>query len=137
MPFTIVLKESNRIVGSTRFWKIDHENRTLEIGYTWLASSFQRSFVNTEAKYLLLRYAFEAFRAIRVQFTTDVLNERSMAALLRIGAKQEGIIRHERIMPDGRKRNSVLFSIIDTEWGDVRTLLHKKLGAPSTFVILD
>jgi len=89
----------------------------------------QRSGVNTEAKYLLLTYAFEAMNAVRVQFTTDELNEKSRAAILRIGAKQEGIVRHERIMPDGRKRNSVRFSIIDSEWPEIKTLLQQKMRA--------
>ncbi len=128
MPFVIVLRESGAIVGSTRFWKIDRANRKLEIGHTWLSESMQRSAVNTEAKYLLLSHAFEAMQCVRVQFTTDELNEKSRAAILRIGAKQEGVVRHERIMPDGRKRNSVRFSIIDEEWAEVKAMLEGKLG---------
>jgi RimJ/RimL family protein N-acetyltransferase len=124
MPFVIVRRETGVIVGSTRFWKIDRKNRKLEIGHTWLGKSVQRSAVNSEAKYLLLSHAFEAMQCVRVQFTTDELNEKSRAAILRIGAKQEGIVRHERIMPDGRKRNSVRFSIIDEEWAAVK----EKLG---------
>ncbi|MCC8391549.1 GNAT family N-acetyltransferase [Paraburkholderia sp. MMS20-SJTR3] len=120
---------TDRIVGSTRFWKIDRANRKLEIGHTWLAASAQRSAVNTEAKYLLLRHAFEVLHCVRVQFTTDELNDRSRAAILRIGAKQEGVVRHERIMPDGRKRNSVRFSIIDDEWPSVKAMLEAKLAA--------
>ncbi|WP_133646120.1 GNAT family N-acetyltransferase [Paraburkholderia flava] len=129
MPFAIVDRDSGRIVGSTRFWKIDRKNRKLEIGHTWLSASVQRSSVNTECKYLLLSYAFETMECVRVQFTTDELNEKSRAAILRIGAKQEGIVRHERIMPDGRKRNSVRFSIIDSEWADVKALLSARLAA--------
>jgi RimJ/RimL family protein N-acetyltransferase len=128
MPFVIVLRASGAIVGSTRFWKIDRANRKLEIGHTWLSESVQRSAVNTEAKYLLLSEAFDAMQCVRVQFTTDALNERSRAAILRIGAKQEGVVRHERIMPDGRKRNSVRFSIIDDEWPGVKTMLEAKLA---------
>lgn len=128
MPFVIVRRDTGQIVGSTRFWKIDLANRKMEIGHTWLGSSTQRSGINTEAKYLLLTHAFEAMQAIRVQFTTDELNEKSRAAILRIGAKQEGIVRHERIMPDGRKRNSVRFSIIDSEWSDVKALLEQKMA---------
>ncbi|WP_028218134.1 GNAT family N-acetyltransferase [Paraburkholderia oxyphila] len=128
MPFVIVDRATDRMVGSTRFWKIDHVNRKLEIGHTWLAASSQRSSVNTEAKYLMLKYAFETLNCVRVQFTTDELNEKSRAAILRIGAKQEGIVRHERIMPDGRKRNSVRFSIIDDEWPQVRVRLETMLG---------
>lgn len=129
MPFTIVDRDSGRIVGSTRFWKIDRKNRKLEIGHTWLSASVQRSSVNTECKYLLLSYAFQTMECVRVQFTTDELNEKSRAAILRIGAKQEGIVRHERIMPDGRKRNSVRFSIIDSEWADVKASLSARLAA--------
>jgi RimJ/RimL family protein N-acetyltransferase len=128
MPFVIVLRASGAIVGSTRFWKIDRANRKLEIGHTWLSESVQRSAVNTEAKYLLLGHAFDTLQCVRVQFTTDELNEKSRAAILRIGAKQEGVVRHERIMPDGRKRNSVRFSIIDDEWPAVKAMLERKLG---------
>ncbi|SDI41405.1 Protein N-acetyltransferase, RimJ/RimL family [Paraburkholderia phenazinium] len=128
MPFVIVRREDQRVVGSTRFWKIDRHNRKLEIGQTWLSASVQRSGVNTEAKFLLLRHAFEVMDCVRVQFTTDELNEKSRAAILRIGARQEGIVRHERIMPDGLKRNSVRFSIIDTEWPEVRAGLEQKMA---------
>jgi N-acetyltransferase len=128
MPFVIVMRETSRIVGTTRFWKIDRTNRKLEIGSTWLSASVQRSVANTEAKYLLLKWAFEVMQCVRVQFTTDEQNEKSRAAILRIGAKQEGIVRNERIMPDGRKRNSVRFSIIDTEWPDVKAMLELRLA---------
>jgi RimJ/RimL family protein N-acetyltransferase len=128
MPFVIVRRDTGALVGSTRFWKIDRVNRKLEIGHTWLSESVQRSAVNTEAKYLLLCHAFEAMQCVRVQFTTDELNEKSRAAILRIGAKQEGVVRHERIMPDGRKRNSVRFSIIDEEWDEVKAMLEAKLA---------
>ena len=128
MPFTIVDRASGRAIGSTRFWKIDRKNRKLEIGHTWLSESAQRTRANTEAKWLLLGYAFDVLQCVRVQFTTDELNEQSRAAILRLGAKQEGIVRHERIMPDGRKRNSVRFSIIDDEWPEVRVRLMAKLA---------
>ncbi|MCA8348301.1 GNAT family N-acetyltransferase [Burkholderia cepacia] len=128
MPFTIVDRASGRVIGSTRFWKIDRKNRKLEIGHTWLSESAQRTRANTEAKWLLLGYAFDVLQCVRVQFTTDELNEKSRAAILRLGAKQEGIVRHERIMPDGRKRNSVRFSIIDDEWPEVRARLMAKLA---------
>ncbi len=130
-PFAITLTDSGAVVGSTRFWKMDPENRKLEIGHTWLAGSWQRSFVNTEAKYLMLRFAFEVLGCVRAQFTTDELNERSRAAILRLGAMEEGIIRHERIMPDGRRRNSARFSIIDPEWPAIRQRLEEKLRAMS------
>jgi RimJ/RimL family protein N-acetyltransferase len=128
MPFVLVSRATGKVVGSTRFWKIDRANRKLEIGHTWLSASVQRSSINTEAKYLLLTFAFETMHCVRVQFTTDELNEKSRAAILRIGARQEGIVRHERIMPDGRKRNSVRFSIIDDEWPEVKAMLESKLA---------
>ncbi|MGN4190658.1 GNAT family N-acetyltransferase [Burkholderia gladioli] len=128
MPFAIVHRETGRVVGSTRFWKIDRANRKLEIGHTWLGASMQRSGANTECKYLLLVHAFEVLGCVRVQFTTDVLNEKSRAAILRIGATQEGTVRHERIMPDGRKRDSVRFSIIDDEWPATRQRLERLLA---------
>ncbi|MEO8102584.1 MAG: GNAT family protein [Betaproteobacteria bacterium] len=127
MPFVIVVREGGQIVGATRFWKIDHPNRKLEIGYTWLSASWQNTFVNTEAKYLMLCAAFEQMACVRVQFTTDETNEKSRRAILRLGAKEEGIIRHERIMPNGRKRNSVRYSIIDDEWPDVKLRLEARL----------
>jgi RimJ/RimL family protein N-acetyltransferase len=128
IPFVIELRETRQIVGTTRFWKIDRINRKLEIGHTWIAASWQRSGVNTEAKLLMLRHAFEQLGCIRVQFTTDERNEKSRNAILRLGAHQEGIVRNERIMPDGWKRNSIRFSIIDDEWPEVRRLLEKRLN---------
>ena len=129
LSFVIETLESKQVVGTTRFWKIDRNNRKLEIGHTWISASWQRTCVNTEAKFLMLCYAFEQLNCVRVQFTTDEINEKSRKAILRLGAKQEGIIRHERIMPDGRKRNSVRFSIIDDEWSEVRRVLESKLAA--------
>jgi len=119
-PFVVEDLSTGRIIGSTRFWKIDIKNRKLEIGHTWYSQSFQRTYVNTEAKLLLLQYAFEVLKCVRVQFTTDELNQKSRDAILRIGAKQEGVLRNERIMPNGRIRNSVRFSIIDSEWPQVK-----------------
>ena len=129
IPFTIRLRASDRVVGSTRFWKVDRENRKLEIGSTWLAASAQRTIANTEAKFLMLSYAFESLGCVRVQFTTDVLNAKSRAAILRLGAKEEGVVRRERIMPDGRKRDSVRFSIIEDEWPEVKAGLLRRLQA--------
>jgi RimJ/RimL family protein N-acetyltransferase len=128
MSFAITLSANQSIIGSTRFWKFDRENRKLEIGHTWYSRSWQRTAANTESKLLLLRYAFEQLQCIRVQFTTDVLNERSQAAIRRIGGVHEGIIRNERIMPNGRKRTSVRYSIIDDEWSAVRTKLEHRLA---------
>ncbi|MFZ4858697.1 MAG: GNAT family N-acetyltransferase [Desulfuromonadaceae bacterium] len=127
IPFVIERIENNQVIGTTRLWKIDRNNKKLEIGHTWIAASWQGTSVNTEAKLLLLEYAFEQLNCVRVQFTTDERNEKSRIAILRLGAKQEGIVRHERIMPDGWKRNSIRFSIIDDEWPDVRRLLKEKL----------
>ena len=129
LPFVTEVRHGAQVVGSTRFWKIDPRNRKLEIGSTWIAKSWQKSFVNTEAKFLMLSYAFETLGCVRVQFTTDEINQTSRKAILRLGAKQEGIVRHERIMPDGRKRNSVRFSIIDDEWPEIRTRLEQRLLA--------
>ncbi|KAM9979316.1 hypothetical protein ACTFIY_008553 [Dictyostelium cf. discoideum] len=128
IPFVIINNENEKIIGSTRFWKVDIVNRKLEIGHTWLCKSIQRSGVNTECKYLLLKFAFEEMNAIRVQFTTDELNETSQKAILRIGAIKEGVIRHERIMPDGRKRNSIRYSIIDSEWEQVKLKLSNMMN---------
>ena len=128
MPFVTVLKAGGQIIGSTRFWKIDPINRKLEIGHTWISKSWQRSFVNAEAKYLMLTHAFDVMNCVRVQFTTDELNTASRNAILALGARQEGVVRHERIMPDGRKRNSVRFSIIDDEWPQVRLRLQGRLA---------
>ncbi|UXV21736.1 GNAT family N-acetyltransferase [Pseudomonas fluorescens] len=127
IPFAIVRRDGGQVLGSTRFWKVDRVNRKLEIGHTFLAQSTQKTSVNTESKLLLLTYAFEVLECVRVQFTTDELNEKSRAAILRLGAVQEGIVRHERIMPDGRKRNSVRFSIIDSEWSQVKANFQAKL----------
>ncbi|VVP88219.1 hypothetical protein PS918_02963 [Pseudomonas fluorescens] len=127
LPFVIVLNDTGEVIGSTRLWKIDRLNRKLEIGSSWISTRWQKTFVNTEAKYLLLRHAFEALDCVRVQFTTDENNQASRRAILRLGAQQEGIVRHERIMPDGRKRNSVRFSIIDEEWPVVRQNLERRL----------
>lgn len=127
LPFVTVANSTGAVISSTRFWKIDSYNRSLEIGHTWLAKSWQRSVANTEAKYLMLRHAFETLACIRVQFTTDMLNEASRRAILRLGAVEEGLIRNERIMPDGRKRTSVRFSIIEDEWPAVEARLSARL----------
>jgi RimJ/RimL family protein N-acetyltransferase len=127
LPFATIHRASGRVVGSTRYLKIDRPNRKLEIGSTWLSRSAQRTAINTEAKLLMLSHAFETLGCVRVQFTTDALNEASRAAILRLGAVQEGILRNERIMPDGRLRHSVRFSILDSEWPSVRDRLNQML----------
>ena len=130
MPFATVLRASGQVVGCTRLWKIDRTNRKLEIGGTWIAQSWQRSFVNAEAKYLMLEHAFEALGCVRVQLTTDECNAASRNAILRLGAREEGIVRNERIMADRRKRNSVRFIIIDAEWPAVKRALQRRLALP-------
>ncbi|MBY0381921.1 MAG: GNAT family N-acetyltransferase [Xanthobacteraceae bacterium] len=128
IPYMIEHAKSAEAIGSTRFWKLDRDHRKVEIGHTWIAKSWQRTVVNTEMKYLMLKYAFEDLALVRVQFQTDELNDKSRAAILRLGAKQEGIIRKERIMPDGRIRNTVRYSIVDDEWPEVKTNLQRRLA---------
>ncbi len=128
LPFAIIATASGRAVGSTRYANIDRANRRLEIGWTWLARAAQRTPINTEAKYLLLRHAFETLDCIRVEFKTDALNERSRAALLRIGAKEEGILRSHVITATGRVRDSVYYSILTAEWPKVKAELELKLA---------
>jgi RimJ/RimL family protein N-acetyltransferase len=130
LPVATVDKSSGRVVGSTRFGNIDRINRRVEIGWTWVAREYQRTPVNTEAKYLMLSHAFETLGCLRVEFKTDSLNEKSRAALARIGAKEEGIFRNHMITDSGRIRHSVYFSIIDTEWPAVKADLKEKLARP-------
>jgi RimJ/RimL family protein N-acetyltransferase len=128
LPFVTVERETAAVVGSTRFANIDRANRRVEIGWTWVAGNWQRSFVNTEAKYLMLKHAFEVMRCIRVEFKTDSLNRRSRAALLRLGAREEGTLRNHMITSTGRYRHSVCYSIIDSEWPDVKRSLEVGQG---------
>jgi RimJ/RimL family protein N-acetyltransferase len=128
IPYVIENIATGEPIGSTRFWKLDRANRTVEIGHTWIATSYQRTVVNTEMKLLMLTYAFETLNCVRVQFQTDELNAKSRAAIARLGAKEEGILRNERIMPDGRIRNTVMFSILDSEWPDVKSRLVARLA---------
>jgi RimJ/RimL family protein N-acetyltransferase len=127
LPFAIVRKDSDEVVGSTRFYEIRRDDRGAAIGYTWLSKSAQRTAINTEAKLLLLTHAFERWQCNRVELITDVLNEQSRAAILRLGAKQEGILRRHMIMPGGRIRDSVIFSIIAEEWPEVKRGLESRL----------
>ena len=127
LPFTVFHLASGRVAGATRYLNIVPEFRGLEIGGTWYGLEFQRTAVNTECKYLLLEYAFETLECIRVQFKTDSRNVRSQRAIERIGAKHEGVLRNHMILPDGRFRDSVYYSIIDTEWPDVRERLEEML----------
>jgi RimJ/RimL family protein N-acetyltransferase len=128
LPFAVISKATGRPIGSTRYGNIDTTHRRVEVGWTWYGRDFQRTAVNTESKYLLLQHAFETLGCIRVEFKTDVLNERSRQALLRIGAKEEGVFRRHMLMPSGRVRDTVYFSIVDAEWPDVKAMLERMLA---------
>ncbi|MGH8458015.1 MAG: GNAT family N-acetyltransferase [Nevskiales bacterium] len=136
LPFVIFAKATDSLVGATGYWYIDRHHRRLEIGASWVTLEWQRSGINTEAKHLLLRHAFEQLGCIRVEFKTDSLNKKSRTALKRIGATEEGLLRNHMLQPDGRKRHSVCFSIIDEEWPTVKARLeglmatHESAGLP-------
>lgn len=132
LPFGVIHLASGRIAGSTRYLNIDRPNRGLEVGGTWYGLEFQRTAVNTECKYLLLTHAFETLKAIRVQIKTDLLNVRSQKAIERIGAVKEGVLRNHMILPDGRIRDSVFYSILDTEWDGVKKRLEEMLRVAPT-----
>ena len=119
----------DKVIGSTRYMNIDRTNRRVEIGSTWIAPAWQRTAINTEAKYLMLRHAFEAWRCMRVELKTDALNTKSRNAILRIGAKEEGTFRRHLITWTGRVRDTVYFSILDTEWEGVKARLEHKLAS--------
>ncbi|MGG0662791.1 GNAT family protein [Viridibacillus arvi] len=123
-PFVIIEKKTNQIIGSTRFLDIDCQQKRLEIGFTWLTPTKWRTPINTECKYLLLKFAFEQLSVNRVQIKTDHENKRSQAAIERLGAKKEGILRNHMIRPNGTIRNTVIYSIIDSEWSDVKLRLE-------------
>ena len=124
MPFAVIQLASGRAAGATRYMDIHPKDYALEIGGTWYGAEFQRSAVNTEAKYLLLRHAFEELKCIRVQLKTDLRNECSQKAIERIGAQREGVLRNSLIMPDGYYRSSVYYSILDNEWPAVKARLE-------------
>jgi RimJ/RimL family protein N-acetyltransferase len=127
LPFTVIHKPSGKIVGATRYLDIRSEHRGLELGGTWYAPEFQRTGVNTEAKYLLLRHAFETMGCIRVQFKADSRNERSLRGIERLGAVREGLLRNHMILADGVFRHSVYFSILIDEWPRVKAGLEERL----------
>ena|SRR5216684_1866251 len=129
LPFALLEQSTGRAIGSTRYGNIDRGHHRVEIGWTWVARAWQRTAVNTEAKYLLLRHAFETLGCLRVELKTDSLNERSRAAILRIGAREEGIFRNHMITASGRIRHTVYFSIIDSEWPTVKERLETKLNS--------
>jgi N-acetyltransferase len=127
VPFATFERSTGRIAGTTRYMSIDFPNRKVEIGSTWIAPRWQRTALNTEAKYLMLRHAFEVWRCLRVELKTDALNQRSREAILRLGAKEEGTLRKHMVTWNGRERDSVYFSILDTEWPEVSARLKTRM----------
>jgi len=129
VPFAIFDNVSGEFVGSTRYCSIKSADKNLEIGFTFITPKFQRSYINTHAKYCLLKHAFEKLGAIRVEFKTHSQNKKSRDAITRLGAKFEGILRNQRILSDGSYRNTAIFSIIDTEWPTVKDHLQTKMNS--------
>ncbi|HUQ18753.1 MAG TPA: GNAT family protein [Gemmatimonadaceae bacterium] len=127
LPFVTIDRPSETIVGSTRFANIDSRNRRAEIGWTWISPTFQRTYINSEAKYLMLRHAFDAWDCVRVELKTDVLNEQSRNAMLRLGAIEEGVLRRHVVTYNGRFRDTIYYSILDHEWPAVRARLEARL----------
>jgi RimJ/RimL family protein N-acetyltransferase len=127
LPFAVIHQASGKVAGATRYLNIMPNDYGLEIGGTWYGQEFQRTAVNTECKYLLFSHAFETLKAIRVQLKADSRNERSQKAMERIGAKREGILRNHMILPDGHIRHSAFYSILDSEWGDVKKRLEEMM----------
>jgi N-acetyltransferase len=132
LPFATVLQTSGEVIGSTRFHSPAPEHRRVEIGWTWLGRAWQRTGANTEAKYLMLRHAFEQWGCMRVEFKTSTLNQRSRAALRRIGAVEEGVLRRHMINEDGTVRDSVYFSILLEEWPSVKLRLQRMMSGRET-----
>ncbi len=128
LPFATVHAPTGQVIGSTRYMNIDLPNRRVEIGATWIAAPWRRTAVNTETKYLMLRHAFETLGCIRVELKTDSLNQRSRTAIRRIGAAEEGTLRQHMITWSGRLRDSVYFSVLDSEWPRVKRNLEQKLA---------
>ncbi|MEE1658074.1 GNAT family protein [Microvirga sp. CF3062] len=128
LPFTTVVNEGNRVIGSTRYMNIDAANHRVEIGTTWIAKSWQRTFVNTHAKFLMLRHAFEVLGCNAVELRTHRLNDQSRAAIERLGAKLDGILRQHMIMPDGHIRDTAVYSIVRDEWPAVQAGLERKMA---------
>jgi RimJ/RimL family protein N-acetyltransferase len=128
LPFVVIHLASGKVAGATRYLNMQPDQRGLEIGGTWYGLEYQRTMVNTECKYLLLKYAFETLDCIRVQFKTDSRNIRSQRAIERIGAKREGILRNHMILPDGYYRDSVYYSILEPEWPEVKAALEERLA---------
>jgi RimJ/RimL family protein N-acetyltransferase len=127
LPFIIVDKKSDTIVGTTRYLNIDRENYRMEIGHTWIAKSFRRTAINTETKFLMLQYAFEKLNCIAIELRTDILNIVSRRAIERLGAKEDGILRNHKIMRNGRIRDTVCYSITQSEWPLVKERLLQRM----------
>jgi len=132
VPFTTRRRDTGQVIGMTSYCNIDAEHRRLEIGYTWNARSTQRTGTNTESKLLLLSHAFEQLGCIAVEFRTHWLNQQSRRAIERLGAKQDGVLRSHKIMPDGTLRDTVVFSIIALEWPAIRNELARRLTSTLT-----
>jgi RimJ/RimL family protein N-acetyltransferase len=132
IPFATTEAATGRVVGSTRYHNVEPHDRRVEIGYTWIGRQWQRTPVNTEAKYLMLRHAFETLGCVRVELRTDALNTRSRNAIGRIGGVEEGILRKHMHTDSGRFRDTVYFSILDDEWPTVKQRLEEKLARPWT-----
>ncbi len=128
LPFTVMLRATGKAIGCTRYLNISVHDRGVEVGGTWYGLTYQRTGVNTECKFLLLRHAFEAWNCIRVQLKTDLNNVRSQVAIERIGAIKEGVLRNHMVRPDGTIRDSVIYSIIDREWPTVKARLERLLA---------
>ncbi|ROU00932.1 N-acetyltransferase [Marinobacter sp. R17] len=128
LPFVVIENASGDVIGATRYCNAEPDHRRVEIGYTWYAQRAQRTAVNTECKQLLLTHAFEQLNAIAVEFRTHWHNEASRRAIARLGAKQDGVLRNHRIEPDGAYRDTVVFSILESEWPTVRKSLAFKLA---------
>ncbi len=129
LAFATIDKSTGKVAGSTRFMKANLPNKRLEIGFTFLGKTWQKTSINTEAKLLMLTHAFEVMNLNRVEFLTDYFNSTSRNAILRLGAKEEGMLRSHMIMPNGRVRDSMLYSIVKHEWGGVKLHLNYKLAA--------
>ena len=129
IPFVITDNHSKKIIGSTRYCSIRRDDRNIEIGHTFITPDFQRTHVNTQAKFLLLKHAFEVLRAIRVEIKTHEKNQQSRNAILRIGAKFEGVLRNNRILPNGYVRSTAIFSITEQEWPQAKADLQAKLDS--------
>jgi N-acetyltransferase len=129
LPFATIVSDGNRVVGSTRYMNIDAANHRVEIGTTWIAKSWQRTFVNTHAKFLMLRHAFEVLDCLAVEIRTHARNDQSRAAIERLGARLDGILRQHMIMPDGHIRDTAVYSILRDEWPGVKANLERRLAS--------